>query len=251
VAQYHELRQRKGMTHSQAVRQVRYDETVFAMMLVKNGLAEGVVAGIENNYPDVIRPALEVVGVAPGVKRVAGMYMLILKNDVKFFADTTVNINPDAETLCEIAIHCADMVKRLNIEPRLAMISYSNFGETRNPDTAKVAKAAELIKQRRPDLMVDGEMQIDAAVMPEKREKLYPFSTLQGEANVLIFPDLASGNVAYKLMWRLGGAEAVGPILLGMNKPVNVLQRESTVDQVVHIVALTALKAKGELGPTS
>jgi malate dehydrogenase (oxaloacetate-decarboxylating)(NADP+) len=247
IRKYYEERQRKGMTMYQATRTLRHDYNTFAMMMVKEGLADGVISGIEANYPDVIRPALQVFGTAPGVKRVAGMYMLILKNDVKFFADTTVNINPDAEALSEIATNCADMMARLGIEPRIAMISYSNFGETRNADTEKVAHATALIKKRRPDLMVDGEMQIDAAVVPEARETSFPFSSLKGEANLLIFPDLSSGNVAYKLMWRLGGAEAVGPILVGMAKPVNVLQRDCSVDQVVNIAAITALKAKGAL----
>jgi malate dehydrogenase (oxaloacetate-decarboxylating)(NADP+) len=247
IQKYYESRQRKGLTRYQAMRTIRHEYNTFAMMMVKEGLADGVISGIEANYPDVIRPALQVFGTAPGVKRVAGMYMMILKNDVKFFADTTVNTNPDAEALAEIAVNCADMVTRLGIEPRIAMISYSNFGETRNADTEKSARAVDLIRKRRPDLMVDGEMQIDAAVVTEVREKAFPFSTLKDNANVLIFPDLSSGNVAYKLMWRLGGAEAVGPILVGMAKPVNVLQRDCSVDQVVNIAAITALKAKGAL----
>jgi malate dehydrogenase (oxaloacetate-decarboxylating)(NADP+) len=247
IQKYYESRQRKGITKHQATRILRHDYNTFSMMMVKEGLVDGVISGIDSNYSDVIRPALQVFGTAPGIKRVAGMYMLILKNDVKFFADTTVNISPDAEALSEIASNCADTMRRLGIEPRIAMISYSNFGETRNADTEKVAHATELIKRRRPDLMVDGEMQIDAAVVPESREKAFPFSSLKGEANLLIFPDLSSGNVAYKLMWRLGGAEAVGPILVGMAKPVNVLQRDCSVDQVVNIAAITALKAKGAL----
>lgn len=236
-------RQRKGMTRAEAFERVR-TSTYFACMMVLEGDADGLVAGQDLSYPETIRPALEVIGTAPDVHNVAGLYMMILQHELMFFADTTVNIDPDEETLAEIALLAAGFVRRLGIDPRMAMLSFSNFGSSRHPATEKVRRAVERVKEMRPDLVVDGEMQADTAVMPEILQSLYPFSRLQERANVLIFPDLNAANVAYKLLARLGGAEAIGPILLGMDKPVHVLQRGSTAADIVNLTAIAVVDAQ-------
>jgi malate dehydrogenase (oxaloacetate-decarboxylating)(NADP+) len=236
-------RQRKGLTRAEARERVR-QPIYFACMMVLEGDADGLVAGEDISYPETIRPALEVIGVAPDVRHVAGLYMMIMQHDLMFFADTTVNIDPSAETLAEIALLSAGFVRRLGIEPRMAMLSYSNFGSARGGPADKVRQAVERVKELAPELVVDGEMQADAAVVPEILEKTFPFSTLQERANVLIFPDLNSANIAYKLLARLGGAEAIGPILLGMDKPVHVLQRGSTAADIVNLTAIAVVDAQ-------
>jgi malate dehydrogenase (oxaloacetate-decarboxylating)(NADP+) len=170
--------------------------------------------------------------------------MMILEHDVIFFADTTVNIDPDAETLAEIAMLTAQFVRRLGIEPHIAMLSFSNFGSSRHPESDKVRDAVKLVKERAPDLIIDGEMQADTAVMPEILTRQYPFSTLQERANVLVFPDLNSANIAYKLLWRVGGAEAIGPILLGMARPIHVLQRGAEAADIVNLTAIAVVDAQ-------
>jgi len=247
VATFHELRYRKGVTYQDALRMMQRP-TYFGSMMVHLGDADGLVEGLTKRYPETIRPALEVIGVRPGVKKVAGVYMMILKNgDIYFFADTTVNIEPTAEDLAEIALHCASEVKRFDVEPRVAMVSFSNFGSTRHHLSDKVSKATEIIKELAPDLLVDGEMQADTAVVPEILDSIYPFSTLKGKnaANVLIFPNLEAGNVAYKLLQRLGGAEAIGPILVGMRKPVHLLEIGSFNEiDVVNMTAIAVIDAQ-------
>ena len=240
---FYERRQRKGITLAEAREKMR-EPDYCAYMMVAEGDADGCVAGIDSHYPDTIRPALEAVGRDPKVGHVAGLYMMILPNDIMFFADTTVNIDPDAETLKEIALLSASFVKRLGIEPRVAMLSFSNFGSTRHPQADKVARATALVKAARPELKVDGEMQADTAVVEEILRDRYAFSSLDECANVLIFPDLNAANIAYKLMARIGGAEAVGPILLGMNRPVHVLQRGSEAADVVNLTALAVVDAQ-------
>jgi malate dehydrogenase (oxaloacetate-decarboxylating)(NADP+) len=236
-------RQRKGITESEARERVRQPVT-FACMMVREGDADGVVAGEEMHYPDTIRPALETVGTSPGVQHVAGLYMMVLENQILFFADTTVNIDPDAETLAEIALLAAGFVRRLGIEPRVAMLSFSNFGSVRHPEADKVRRATERVKQLAPDLVVDGEMQADVAAVPEVRARAYPFSALQGAANVFVFPDLSSANISYKLLARLGGAEAIGPILLGMARPVHVLERGAVAAAIVNLTAIAVVDAQ-------
>ncbi|HLV19741.1 MAG TPA: NADP-dependent malic enzyme [Polyangiaceae bacterium] len=238
VQAYWELRQRKGVTRHDALKTLRRTRTAFGLMMVRLGDADGLVAGMQQDYPATIRPALQIVGVREGVHRAAGMYMVVTKSDVKFLADTTINISPDAETLAETAILAADLVHDLGIVPRVAMLSFSNFGDAPHPESLKVAAATAMIKQRRPDLMVDGEMQANVALDVEARTP-YPFSALRGSANVLIFPNLDAGNAAYKLLAVTGGADVVGPIVLGMAKPVNVLQQGASVDSVVHMTAIT------------
>ncbi len=237
-----ELRQRKGITYSRA-RALMRQHSYFGPMMVKMGDADAYVSGLTHNYPEIIRPALQTVGTAPGVRRVAGMYIMIVRNKVYFFSDATVNIDPSAEDLAEIAGLVADAARRFDIEPRIAMLSFSNFGSTRHPFAEKVRQAVEILRERRPDLVVDGEMMADTAVVPQIIDELYPFSRVR-DANVLIFPDLEAANVAYKLLQRLGGAEAIGPVLLGMGKPVHVLQRGDEVRSIVNIAALAVVDAQ-------
>ena len=243
----HQQRHRKGVTYPDALRLMQRP-TYFGAMMVHLGDADGLVEGLTKRYPETIRPALQIIGVRPDVKKVAGFYMMILKNgDVYFFADTTVNIEPSADDLAEIALLCAKEVERFDVEPRIAMISFSNFGSTRHPLSEKVRQATEIVKKKAPELVVDGEMQADTAVVPEIIDSTYPFSTLRGKnaANVLIFPNLETGNTAYKLLQRLGGAEAVGPILLGMCKPVHVLEIGSFNEiDVVNMTAIAVIDAQ-------
>ena len=242
VDAYWSLRRRKGVTRYSAQKQVARERKLFGMLMVHLGDADGCVSGLTASYAETIRPALQVIGLSPGYKRAAGMYMLVKGSQVLFCADTTVNVMPDAHTLAGIAIQCADAVRDLGIEPRIAMLSYTNFHSNQGEEPQRVARATELVKALRPDLMVDGEMQADVALDPEQREE-WSFSDLKGAANVLIFPSLAAGNIAYKILSAFGGAEAIGPILLGMRKPVTVLQRNSNVDTIVNMAAITAASA--------
>ncbi|MGB6994882.1 MAG: NADP-dependent malic enzyme, partial [Thermoanaerobaculia bacterium] len=237
------MRRRKGVTLAKAKELLR-NPTVFGAMMVRLGDADALVAGVSQHYPETIRPALQVIGKDEDVSRVAGLHMMIVKDRVYFFADTTVNIEPSAEELADIAILSADVAKRFHIEPRIAMLSFSNFGSVKHPFADRVRKATEIVKRRRPDLMVDGEMQVDTAVSPEFLAEIFPFSTLKGGANVLIFPDLQSANVAFKLVQHLGGAEAIGPILMGMKKPVHVLQHGTEVKDIVYMTAIAVVDAQ-------
>ncbi len=239
----YEGRQRKGITLREAralMRQANY----FGAMMVRAGDADAFVAGLTYHYPDVIRPALQVIGAARGTTRVAGLYLMIQNNKPYLLADPTVNIDPTAEELAEIAIMAADKAKEFDITPRVAMLSFSNFGSTRHPRSEKVAQATALVKARRPDLMVDGEIMADVAVSPELRQTDYPFSTLVGEANVLVFPSLEAANAAYKLLQHLGGATAIGPILMGMAYSVHVLSRGAEVAEIVDIAAVAVVDAQ-------
>ncbi|HEX6040314.1 NADP-dependent malic enzyme [Longimicrobium sp.] len=240
-------RQRKGVTLAQARERMR-EPVFFGCMMVLQGDADGLLAGEDMYYPETIRPALEVIGTAPGVRRVAGLYMMVLEREMIFFADTTVNIDPDAGTLAETALLAADFVRRLGLVPRVAMLSFSNFGSVRSPQSDKVRAAAELVKQRAPGLEIDGEMQADTAAMDEFRLDLYPFTSLRGRPNIYIFPNLDAANAAYKLMWRMGGAEAFGPILLGMGHPIHVLQRGSEAVDVLNLTALAVVDAQEHAG---
>jgi malate dehydrogenase (oxaloacetate-decarboxylating)(NADP+) len=243
VDEYVRLRQRKGVTRAEAPRMM-LNPTRFGAMMVHLGDADALIAGITQHYPETIRPALEVISKQTGIRRVAGMYMMITpKGYIHFISDTTVNITPDAEELAEIAVLSADTARSLDIEPRIAMLSFSTFGSSRHPLAAKVAEATEIVRQRRPDLMIEGEMMADAAVTPELLGD-YPFSSLAGPANVLIAPSLEAGNIAYKLLMRLGGCEAIGPILMGFSKPVHVLQRGCEVNDIVHMTALAVVEAQ-------
>ena len=235
---YLELRCRKGVTAASAARLMNR-RIHFGMMMVKTGDADGLVAGLTAPYPDTIRPALQILGIRPDVRRATGMYMMLFNNGVKFFADATVNIDPDAATLADTAIQVADAARAFEVTPRIAMISFSNFGSAPHPESRKMADAVEIVRKLRPDLEIDGEVQADIAVEPDKLRELFPFTRLTDAANVLIFPSLAAGNAAYKVLSALGGATAIGPILLGVNKPVAVLPRDANVDTIVSMTAYT------------
>ncbi|HEY8133825.1 MAG TPA: phosphate acetyltransferase, partial [Thermoanaerobaculia bacterium] len=233
---FHHLRRRRGITATDA-RRILNSRNYFAMMMVEEGDADGVIAGLHAYYPATVRPALQIIKTKPGVKNVSGAYLLMFKNQMLVLADTTVNIDPTAEQLAEIAVVTAETARRFNLEPRVAMISFSNFGSTKDPQSEKVREAVRLLHERHPDLVVDGEMQADTAVVPYIAHEDYPWSTIQGDANVLIFPNLDSANAAYKLLWRVGGAEVIGPILQGLAKPVHVLQRGVDVNDIVNMAA--------------
>ncbi len=240
---YYQLRQRKGLTKFDADRQIK-THNIFGMMMVRQGDAEGLISGLTQHYPDTVRPALQIIGKKDGVRTIAGLYMMVFKNQTFFIADATVNIDPTAEELAEIAILAANKVRQLDIEPRVAMLSFSNFGSTKHPFPDKMRRATELVKQRAPELIVDGEMMADAAVSPEILEELFPFSTLKGGANVLICPGLTSSNIAYKLLARLGGATAIGPILLGIRKPVYLLVPGNDVNDIVNMAAMAVFESQ-------
>jgi malate dehydrogenase (oxaloacetate-decarboxylating)(NADP+) len=243
------LRQRKGVTHREA-EQLILNRDIFGSMMVRLGDADALVGGLTQHYPDTIRPALQVIETRQGQRKVSGVYAMITpKGDIYFLADATVNIEPTSEDLAEIAINTADLARRFDVEPRVALLSFSNFGSTRHPLAEKVRKAVELVRLREPGLMVDGEMQADTAVVAEIIEQTYPFSTLKGGANVLIFPNLEAGNIAYKLLARIGGAEPIGPILMGLSRPVHVLQRGAEVNDIVNIAAIAVVDAQEATGP--
>jgi len=235
-------RERRGMTLREA-RALVLDPMYYGLMMLRAGRTDALVAGEEIDYPDAVRPALEVIGAEPGRKHVSGIYMMIFRQQTFFFADTTVNIEPDAQTLAEIATATAKFVTRLGVEPRIAMLSFSNFGSVKHPAAAKVQQAVALLHEREPELQVDGEMQADTAVVERILTKVYPFAKLRGPANVLIFPDLDAANIAYKLLARLGDAQAIGPILVGMDRPVHVLQRLSEVPDIVNMAVIAAVDA--------
>ena len=238
------LRQRKGVTLSEARRIMRRkSRNHFGSMMVRMGDADTLLSGIDAHYPETIRPALEVIGKQAHLGGVHGMYMMIFKKGIFFLADTTVEIDPSAEELAETAILAAEKVRLLDIVPRIAMLSFANFGSVSHPLVVKVKKAVELVKQQAPGLEIEGEMQADTAVTPELLAN-YPFSSLTAPPNILIFPDLNSGNICYKLLHRLGGAEAIGPILMGMKKPVHVLQRGDDVSNIVNMAAIAVVDAQ-------
>jgi malate dehydrogenase (oxaloacetate-decarboxylating)(NADP+) len=237
-----ERRRRRGITLREARARV-LDPLYYGLLMLRGNRADALVAGAELHYPDTLRPALEVIGAEPGRKHVSGIYMMIFRQQTFFFADCTVNIDPDAETLAEIASATAQFVSRLGVEPRVAMLSFSNFGSVKHPAADKVQRAAALLHEREPGLQVDGEMQADTAVVERILTRTYPFSKLRSPANVLIFPSLDAANIAYKLLDRLGGAQAIGPILVGMSRPVHVLQRGSEVPDIVNMAVIAAVDA--------
>jgi malate dehydrogenase (oxaloacetate-decarboxylating)(NADP+) len=238
------LRQRRGITLSEAHRRIN-DRNIFASMMVRMGDADSLVSGVVQNYPDAIRPALQIVRMREGLHTVAGCYVMITRNgDIYFMADTTVNVDPTAENLAEIALCAAETARRFDVVPRIAMLSFSSFGSTKHPLCEKVRKAVDLLHKADPTLVVDGEVMADIAVSPEMLEELYPFSALKGGANVLICPDLNSANIAYKLLAKVGGADTIGPILMGMSKPVHLLSRGAEVEEIVNMAAIAVIDAQ-------
>ncbi|MBM3153480.1 MAG: NADP-dependent malic enzyme, partial [Chloroflexi bacterium] len=240
---YYELRARKGLTLAQAYKRVR-DPNVLGPLMVRMGDADAFVSGLTYEYPEVIRPALQIHHTLPGAGRVTGVYIMIVNNRVYLFTDATVNIDPTAEDLAEIACRAAEFARTLELEPRVAFLSFSNFGSTPHPLQEKVRRAVDLVKQRCPDFAVEGEMQADTAVDPAIVEQRYPFSAVK-DANVLVFPSLESANIAYKLLANLGNAKAIGPILLGMGAPIHVLQTGAEVTDIVQVAAVAVMDALG------
>ena len=243
VQEFYRLRRRGGVTLGTA-REQMLNPNFFGAMMVHMGDADGFVAGVSQNYPETIRPALQIVKTRPGVHRVAAVFVIVTKKDVYFFADTHVNIDPTAEDLAEIAVLAAEVAHDFGVEPRVAMLSFSNFGSNHHPKSEKMRRAVELALEINPEMMIDGEMMADTALVPELIEEEYPFSNLKGGATVLVFPDLAAANIAYKMMMRIGGAESLGPILMGLSKSVHVLQRGATVEEIVNMAAIAVVDAQ-------
>jgi malate dehydrogenase (oxaloacetate-decarboxylating)(NADP+) len=241
---FFQKRQRRGVNLYESKKMMR-DRNYFGCMMVETGEADAMISGLSKNYPDTIRPAIQVIGIEEGVKKIAGMYLMLTKKGPLFLADTTVNFNPTAEQLAEITLLVAKEVRNFNITPRVAMLSYSNFGSSNSPEARLVAEARRIIKERMPSLIVDGEMQASVAFNKELMRENYPFSELNGkEVNTLIFPNLASGNIAYNLLKELGTAEAIGPILLGLKKPVHILQLGSTVRNIINMAMVAVVDAQ-------
>jgi len=237
-------RQRKGLTYQDCLRLMR-ERNYFAAMMVEHGDADALVSGLTKDYPKTILPSLQTIGTAAGVNRVAGMYIIHNKRGTFFFADTTVNVDPDAQQLAEIIELTARGVKFFDMNPRIAMLSYSNFGSSKGEIPEKAREAVRLAKLKNPDLVVEGDIQANVALNTLIQQETFPFSALSKEgANTLIFPNLASGNIAYKLLMEIGGAEAIGPILLGMKKPVHVLQLGSSIREIVNIAAIAVVDAQ-------
>jgi malate dehydrogenase (oxaloacetate-decarboxylating)(NADP+) len=244
---YYNMRQRKGITCFDAERHLKRPN-VFGMMMVKSGDADGLISGLTQHYPETVKPAIQIIGMQEGASTIAGLYILVFKNRTYFIADPTVNIDPTAEVLAEIALLTAEKVKQFGVEPRVAMLSFSNFGSTGHPLVDKVRAALKIVKTQAPNLLVDGEMMADTAVVPDILNELFPFSPLKDGANVLICPDLTSANIAYKLLCRLGGATAVGPILMGIRKPVYLLTPGNDVNDIVNITAMAVSEAQRRSG---
>ncbi len=238
------LRQRKGITQF-AAQGLLQKSDYYAALMVDRGDADGMVTGLRLNYPDTVRPPLEIFGLQKAAKVAVGMYMMVLKNSVRFFGDTVFNIDPDAETLANITLQMADAVQDFGVTPRIAMISYSNFGSVRHPEVTKVQRALELVRAARPELEIDGEMQPEMALDPERRTQYYGFSKLSPRpANTLVFSSLGAANAAYQTLKVLGGASALGPILLGFARPCAALQNEVTVEEIVNMTAYVVLRAQ-------
>lgn len=241
---FYEKRKRKGMTQEEARKRMAV-RNYFGAVMVEKGDADALISGLTRDYPSTVKPLMEVIGTEPGIKRAAGMYIMLTKKGPYFFSDTVLNINPDVEDLVDITQLTERAVRFFNEEPRIAMLSYSNFGSGKGEGPSKVAHATKEIKKRFPQFKIDGEMQANIALNPELQKELYPFSEISAEgANTLIFPNLESGNIAYKLIMEMGAAEALGPILLGMNKPVHVLQIGSSIRDIVNMTSIAVVDAQ-------
>lgn len=242
--QFFTKRHRKGVNRYESYKAMK-DRNHFGCMLIENNEADGMISGLSRNYPDTIRPALQIVGTEPGVKKIAGMYIMFTKRGPLFLADTTVNFNPTAEELAEITLLVAKEVKLFNIKPRIAMLSYSNFGSSDSPEANLVRRAREIVKEKDPSLICDGEVQGILAFNNEILRENYPFTELlNGEVNILIFPNLSAGNIAYNLLQEVGGTDSIGPILLGLNKPVHVLQLGSSIRSIFNMVLIAVVDAQ-------
>lgn len=252
VQLFYELRKAKGMTPEKA-RETLKEETYFGMMMVKNGDADGLVSGACHSTSDTLRPALQILKTAPGTKLVSAFFVMVVpdceygENGIFVFSDSGLNEYPDADALSEIAISSANSFKQLvGSEPKVAMLSYSTYGSAHSPLTDKVVEATKLLKEKAPDLICDGELQLDAAIIPEIAASKAPESPVKGKANTLIFPDLDAGNIGYKLVQRLAKAEAYGPLCQGIAKPVNDLSRGCSAEDIAGVVAITAVQAQNQ-----
>jgi malate dehydrogenase (oxaloacetate-decarboxylating)(NADP+) len=243
----YKIRQRKGYTKAEAFTKLK-TPNYFAMMMLEQGDVDGVITGQTVRYSVAVKPALQIIKMKEGINQVSGMHMVVLKDKIKFFTDTTVNIMPDAEDLANIAILTYDLVKNsFGIIPRVAMLSFSNFGSMRANSMNRAKNATRIVKELRPDIIIDGEMQANVALSTELLKEEYEFSSLKEEANILVFPNLSSGNIAYKMMGTFGGAQVVGPMLLGMRKPVNILEQNCSVESILNLTAITVVQAQGGL----
>ena len=243
---FYDVRKRRGLTLFESRKMMR-ERNYFGSMMVRTGAADALISGLTRKYPATVKPALQVIGIRKGVSRVAGLYIIMTKNGPVFFSDTTVNINPTAEELVDITILTAEAVSNLNIVPKIALLSYANFGSAEGADAIKMREVARILHERRPDLIVDGELQANFAMNNNMLKEQFPFSCLvDNKVNTLIFPNLAAGNIAYKLMQELAGAEAIGPLLLGMKKPVHILQLGSSVREIVNMVTLAVVDAQNQ-----
>jgi malate dehydrogenase (oxaloacetate-decarboxylating)(NADP+) len=240
-------RQRRGVNYYEGFKKMK-DRTHFGCMMVEMGDADAMISGLSRNYPETIRPAIQIIGTEEGVKKIAGMYIMLTKRGPLFLADTTVNFNPTAAELADITLLVAREVRSFGITPRIAMLSYSNFGSSDTPEAILMREARSLVKQKNPSLIVDGEMQGMFAFNKEILADNYPFSELVdgGEVNTLIFPNLSAGNIAYNLLQEVGGADSIGPILLGLKKPVHVLQLGSSVRSIFNMVLIAVVDAQSK-----
>ncbi len=244
AVQFYNKRQRKGITLHEA-KKLMNERNYYGAMMVQDGEADALISGLTKNYPSTIRPALQTIGKMPGASKVAGMYIMLTKRGPLFFSDCTVNENPDAQTLVDITVMTAKAIQQFNIQPRIALLSYSNFGSARGEEPEKVAQAVAILKRDYPGMIVDGEMQANIAFNQELLRDNFPFSALLNEnTNTLIFPNLSSSNITYKLLQELGTAEAIGPILLGLNKPVHILQLGSSIREIVNMVTIAVVEAQ-------
>nr|WP_256371109.1 phosphate acetyltransferase [Geobacillus sp. BMUD] len=240
------VERRKGKVTEEAARELLLDENYFGTMLVYTGFADGLVSGAAHSTADTVRPALQIIKTKPGIRKTSGVFIMVRGEEKYVFADCAINIAPNSQDLAEIAIESAQTAKMFGLQPRVAMLSFSTKGSASSPETEKVVEAVRLAKEMAPDLILDGEFQFDAAFVPEVAKKKAPDSPIQGDANVFIFPSLEAGNIGYKIAQRLGGFEAVGPILQGLNKPVNDLSRGCSAEDAYKLALITAAQSLGE-----
>ncbi|KOR94125.1 phosphate acetyltransferase [Geobacillus stearothermophilus] len=240
------VERRKGKVTEETARELLFDENYFGTMLVYMGAADGLVSGAAHSTADTVRPALQIIKTKPGVDKTSGVFIMVRGDEKYVFADCAINIAPNSHDLAEIAVESARTAKMFGLKPRVVLLSFSTKGSASSPETEKVVEAVRLAKEMAPDLILDGEFQFDAAFVPEVAKKKAPDSVIQGDANVFIFPSLEAGNIGYKIAQRLGGFEAVGPILQGLNKPVNDLSRGCSAEDAYKLALITAAQSLGE-----
>ncbi|WP_195891545.1 MULTISPECIES: phosphate acetyltransferase [Oceanobacillus] len=240
------VERRKGKATEEDAKKILIDENYFGTMLVYMNKADGLVSGAAHSTADTVRPALQIIKTKEGVKKTSGVFIMVRDEEKYVFADCAINITPDSNDLAEIAVESAKTGTLFDVDPKVAMLSFSTKGSAKSPETEKVSEALEIAKEKNPSLVIDGEFQFDAAFVPSVAEKKAPDSVLKGNANVFVFPSLEAGNIGYKIAQRLGGFEAVGPILQGLNRPVNDLSRGCSAEDVYNLALITAAQAVGE-----